>query len=402
MLRLTMFVLLAVSTSSCSDRTAERSAGTLALSRQVAVDALRSPWGIAFLNETEALITEKEGGLVLANLDSGELRSITGLPPDLVVDIRSEVRFDNGGLFDVVLDPGFPEEPWVYLSYAAMLGTGRTTKVIRARLSDETLSDHETLLVAEPFTENEFFHYGGGMAFGTDGRLYVTVGERLYRETDGPDLPIAQDVSDRRGKIYRLNPDGSEPTDNPDFGPDAPPGLYALGIRAAQGITLRPGTNEIWFSEHGSSQGDEINRLEAGANYGWPVVTTGGYRDESYQPPHMPDRTFTAPIWSWLQTVAPTGLVFYDGPEFPEWRGDLLVSGLSRGSVWRLDFQDGAIKSVEELFVDERFRSRGIAVSPGGKLYMLTDTLFSPGATGNMEYTGEPGGQLLRIYRRAD
>lgn len=402
MLRFLMFalvVIVVVAASACSDRSAERSIGALSLSREVVIDGLKSPWGIAFVNETEALITEKEGGLVLANLDSGELTTITGLPSDLVDDIRSEVRFDNGGLFAVVLDPRFPEEPWVYLSYAAKSGAGRTTKVIRARLSGATLSEHETLLVAEPYTENEYFHYGGGMTFGTDGRLYVTIGERLYVETDNPDLPIAQDVGDRRGKIYRLNPDGSEPGDNPDFSPEAPPGLYALGIRAAQGITSRPDTDEIWFSEHGSSQGDEINRLQAGANYGWPVVTTGGYRDESYQPPDLQDRTFTAPMWFWPQTVAPTGLVFYDGTEFPEWRGDLLVSGLSRGSVWRLNFRDGVIASVEELFVDERFRSRAIAVSPGGRLYMLTDTLLSPGAGGALEYNGEPGGQLLRISR---
>lgn len=402
MLRLVMFALVLVGASACSDRSGDRHTGPLSLSRTVVVDGLKSPWSIAFIGETKALITEKEGGLVLADLGSGEVTMITGLPDDLVDDIRSKVRFDNGGLFDVVLHPQFPEEPWVYLSYAAKSDVGRTTKVIRAKLSGEALSDHETLLVAEPYTDNEYFHYGGGMTFGADGKLYVTVGERLYNEIDAPDLPIAQDISDRRGKIYRLNPDGSEPEDNPDFGPEAPPGMYALGIRAAQGITSHPGTGEIWFSEHGSRQGDEINRLEAGANYGWPVVTTGGYRDDRYQPPNLSDRTFTDPIWFWRQTVAPTGLVFYDGSEFPEWRSDLFVSGLSRGSLWRFNFEDGTIKSVEELFVDDRVRSRQVAVSPSGTLYMLTDTLLSPGEDGGLEYTGEPGGQLLRISRAVD
>ncbi len=402
MLRLIITALVIVGSSACSVESRDGHTGSLSLTQTVIVDGLRSPWGIAFINETEALITEKEGGLVLANLDRGEVTMIAGLPDDLVDDIRSEVRFDNGGLFDVVLDPKYPEESWVYLSYAARSDVGRTTKVIRAKLSGETLSDHETLLIAEPYTDKEFFHYGGGMAFGADGKLYVTVGERLYNEIDGPDLPIAQDVSDRRGKIYRLNPDGSEPADNPDFGPEAPPGLYALGIRAAQGITFRPGAGEIWFSEHGSSQGDEINRLEAGANYGWPVVTTGGYRDDSYRPPALSDRRFTDPIWYWGQTVAPTGLVFYAGSEFPEWRGDLFVSGLSRGSLWRFNFEGETIVSVEELFVNERVRSRQVAVSPGGRLYMLTDTLLSPGEDGSLEYTGEPGGQLLRISRGVD
>ena len=402
MLRQVTIALVIAGTSACSPGTGDNDAGPLSLSRTVVVDGLESPWSIAFVNETEALITEKEGGLVLADLDHGEITMITGLPDDLVDDVRSEARFDNGGLFDVVLDPRYPQEPWVYLSYAAKSDVGRTTKVIRAKLSGGMLADHQILLVAEPYTDNEFFHYGGGMTFGADGKLYVTIGERLYNEIDGPDLPIAQDVSDPRGKIYRLDPDGSAPGDNPDFGPAAPPGLYALGIRAAQGITSRPGTGEIWFSEHGSRQGDEINRLEAGANYGWPVVTTGGYRDDSYQPPDLSDRTFTDPIWFWDQTVAPTGLVFYEGSEFPEWRGDLFVSGLSRGSLWRLNFDGGSITSVEELFVDERIRSRQVAVSPGGGLYMLTDTLLSPGEDGRLEYTGKPGGQLLRISRTVD
>lgn len=397
-----MFALVVVGTTACSDRSDDRHIGPLSLSRTVVVDGLKSPWGIAFVNETEVLITEKEGGLVLADLDRNEITTITGLPGDLVDDIRNEVRFDNGGLFDVVLDPRYPEQPWVYLSYAAKSDAGRTTKVIRAKLLGESLSDHETLLVAEPYTDNEYFHYGGGMTFGADGKLYVTVGERLYNEIDGPDLPIAQDVSDRRGKIYRLNPDGSEPEDNPEFGRTAPSGMYAFGIRAAQGITTHPETGEIWFSEHGSRQGDEINRLEAGANYGWPAVTTGGYRDDGFRPPDLSARAFTDPIWFWEQTVAPTGLVFYNGSEFPEWRNDLFVSGLSRGSLWRFNFEDGSIMSVEELFVGDRVRSRQVAVSPNGKLYMLTDMLLSPGEDGGLDYTGEPGGQLLRISRALD
>ena len=237
------------------------------------------------------------------------------------------------------------------------------------------------------------------MTFGGDGKLYVTIGERLYHEADEPPLPIAQDLADKRGKIYRLNADGTAPADNPDFGPDGTPGLFAVGIRAAQGIALNPETGDIWFSEHGGRQGDEINLLVAGANYGWPVKTDGGYRDADYAPPELPDRVYTDPIWSWPHTVAPTGITFYDGRDFPAWRGDLLVAGLSRGSFWRLNFEDGEIASVEELFVDDRVRSRNVAVGPDGALYMLTDTLFRTGATGGLEFTGEPSGQLLRIAR---
>lgn len=374
-------------------------AASLSLSRTVVLDGLKSPWSIAFIGETDVLITEKEGGLIRANLDSGAVTRIDGMPEDRVSDIRTVNRADNGGLFDVVLDPAFPEERWIYFSYAARSSAGRTTKVIRARLVDDYLADHEVILVAEPYTEDEYFHYGGGLAFGADGMLYVTVGERLFNEVDGPELPIAQDVPDRRGKIYRINADGTAPDDNPDFGPDAPAGLYAIGIRAAQGITLHPETGELWFSEHGSRQGDEINRLRAGANYGWPIVTDGGYRSDAYEPPDLNGRSFTDPEWSWAQTVAPTGLTFYYGSEFPEWRGSLFVSGLSRGSLWRIGFDEGTVVSVEELFVSNRIRSRKVAVSPGGRLYMLTDTLLQSGDDGELIYTGKPGGQLLRISR---
>lgn len=368
--------------------------------REVVVDNLKSPWSVAFLSERAALITEKEGGLLVVDLATGAKREVAGLPADRVDDVRSRSVADNGGLFDVVLHPDFGQNGFVYLSYAAKGAGGRTTKVVRGVLDDTRLQNIETILVAEPYSDDDF-HYGGGLIFGADGKLYVTIGERLYRESDGPPVPIAQDPGDRRGKIYRLNPDGSVPGDNPDFGPGAVPGLFALGIRAAQGMTLHPVSGEIWFSEHGSNRGDEINALAAGANYGWPIKTSGGYRDADYSPPELPGRSYTDPFWSWRETVAPTGLTFYFGDAFPAWQGDLLVSGLSLGNLWRLNFAAGRIVSTEALFLDDRVRSRKVAVSPAGTLYMLTDTLLRPTAAGGLEFTGEPGGQLLRITNAA-
>ena len=369
--------------------------------KEVVLEGLRSPWSIVFLSNDEALVSEKEGGLLRVDLATRTRTSIRGVPQDLVTDINKAMPGDNGGLFDVVVDPAFEKNRRIYLAYAAQKGEGRTTKVIRAVLEGDLLTDVETLLVAEPFSEGQYHHYGGGLAIGRDGCLYVTVGERLFNELDQPTLPIAQDVSDRRGKIYRLHTDGTIPDDNPSFGPNAVPGLYAIGIRAAQGLTVHPTTAEIWFTEHGTRQGDEINRLIAGANYGWPIKTTGGYRSSDYTPPEMPGETFTPPVWSWPQTVAPTGLVFYQGDEFPSWRGDLLVSGLSRGSLWRMNFEGGAIVTVEELFVDDRVRSRKVATSPDGTLYLLTDTLFEVQASGRLRFTGQPSGQLIRITNAA-
>lgn len=337
--------------------------------KEVVLEDLKRPWSIAFLSEEEALVTEKEGNLVRVDLRTKQKVKIKGFPDDVAKPVD---RGDNAGIFEVLLDPDFSRNKFVYVSYAASNEQGSTTKVIRAVLENDTLSGVETLLLATPYTR-QCCHYGGGMTFGRDGKLYLTVGERLFREIDEPTLPIAQNVEDKRGKIYRLNPDGSVPTDNPDFGPKAVPGLYAIGIRAAQGVTVEPATNKIWFSEHGTIQGDEINVLKAQANYGWPIKTSGRYRSADYVPPAAKETVFTGPSFFWLQTVAPTGLVFYTGDEFPLWKNDLFVAGLAEGSLWRFRVEGETIKSVEEIFVESRVRLRKVAQSPKGTLYVLTD-----------------------------
>lgn len=364
--------------------------------KEVILDNLKSPWSIAFMSNDDALISEKGGDLIRVNLTTKDRHIISGLPLDIVSDRRG-----NNGIFDVLLDPDFKNNNQIYLAYAAQKGTATTTKVIRAVFKDNALTDINTVLVAEPYTEEERYHYGGGMVFGADGKLYITIGERLFSEEDQPDFPIAQNLQDRRGKIYRLNSDGSIPADNPNFGSEAVKGLYAIGIRAAQGIALNPKTDEIWFSEHGTHQGDEINRLVKGANYGWPVKTTGKYRYNHYDPPKVEDAIYTDPEWYWLQTVAPTGLTFYQGEEFPLWQNDLIVPGLSRGSLWRINFEGSKIISVEELFTGDHVRTRKVSQSPDGKLYMLTDTEFTiiPGV--RAINNGAPAGQLIRIKNAA-
>lgn len=347
--------------------------------KEIITEGLKRPWSMAFMSEDEVLISEKEGGLIKFNLEKKEKTIIKGFPADLEDSLGG--FGDNTGKFEVLPDPDFKNNKYIYLSYAAKSAQGRTTKIIRAVLENETLKQAKVLFVAEPYTF-ERVHYGGGMLFGKDGKLYFTIGERIFTERDEPALPIAQNVEDKRGKIYRINPDGTIPADNPDFGPKATPGLYATGIRAAQGLAVEPGTNKIWFSEHGTHQGDEINILKAGANYGWPMKTTGKYRYAEFAPKPIEGNVYTEPVWSWLQTVAPTGLHFYTGNEFAAWNGNLLVGGLSKGSLWRLVVKEETIISTEELFTNERVRLRKVVQSPGGKLYILTD---------------EVNGKLIRI-----
>ncbi|MCF0049104.1 PQQ-dependent sugar dehydrogenase [Dyadobacter sp. LJ53] len=352
-----------------STRTPHKTNGTQA-QKETVLDGLKRPWSIAFLSEDEVLISEKEGDLIKYNLQKKEKIKIKGFPTDLEDGLDG--FGDNTGKFEVLIDPDFKTNKYIYLSYAAKAAAGRTTKIVRAVLENESLQQIKVLFVAEPYTDQRV-HYGGGMLFGSDGKLYFTIGERIFTEKDEPGIPIAQNVEDKRGKIYRINPDGTIPKDNPDFGNKATPGLYATGIRAAQGLTRDLHTGKIWFSEHGTHQGDEINVLKAGANYGWPMKTTGKYRYAEFAPNEIPGNSYTEPVWSWLQTVAPTGVHVYWGTEFAAWNRNLLVGGLSKGSVWRLVIEGETVKSAEELFTDDRVRIRKVIQSPSGKLYLLSD-----------------------------
>lgn len=397
-LKISLIFSVVIFLGNCSSSNPQTGVTKINPIKETIIENLKRPWSMDFINEKEVIVAEKDGNLLRVNLINKEIFPIQGFPKDLADSIQMvKDKFEfgifpkgadgyktkyNAGIFEVLLDPNFKKNNRIYISYVSQNEEQKsTTKVIRAVLQNDILTKIETLFVAKPYSHG-LFHYGGGMTFGNDGKLYFTIGERLFNEVLEPAIPIAQDLKDRRGKIYRINPDGSIPADNPDFGASAIKGIYAIGIRAAQGITTHPQTGEIWFSEHGTIQGDEINILEKGANYGWPIITTGKYRGKNYAPPKMENENFKMPNWYWLHTVAPTGLTFYTGDEFPFWKNDLIVPGLSRGSLWRLTLDGETIKSTEELFVDDRVRTRKAEMSPEGELYILTD---------------EPNGRIIRI-----
>lgn len=354
--------------------------------KETVLGNLKRPWSMAFINGVEALVCEKDGDLLKVNVSTKERTVIQDFPADLADSLLVfasnypagtypsrangfKGRY-NAGIFDIVLDPDYDQNKWVYISYVSEKEKKYATKVIRTKIVDERLTDTETLLVVLPYADG-LFHFGGGLLFGQDKKLYITAGERLFGDALQPEMPIAQNYSDMRGKIYRINSDGSIPSDNPKFEKGSAPGIYALGIRAAQGLAKDPLTGDIWFSEHGTNQGDELNMLSKAANYGWPVISTGTYRG-GYDPPEL-DRDFTIPKYYWHHTVAPTGLTFYTGTEFPQWKNSLIVPGLSRGNFWRFVIEDQVVVSAEELFIDERDRTRKAVQSPDGQLYILTD-----------------------------
>lgn len=357
--------------------------------KEIVMEGLKRPWSMAFISETDVLIAEKDGNLLRADLSSGKRIAIEGLPKDVARAItidtskvrkgvfppqfHGQTRSFNAGWFQILLDPDFENNSFIYLSYAAQNKQKEsTTKVVRGILKENKLSKVEMLFEAAPYSHG-LFHYGGGMIFGPDEKLYITIGERNYQEYLNPEIPLAQDVSDKRGKVIRINSDGSIPKDNPDFGTDAIKGLYAIGIRASQGLAIHPETQDIWFSEHGTMQGDELNILKKGANYGWPYQTSGKYRSSNYNPIEPEGLEFTEPTYFWNKTVAPTGLAFYKGREFPQWKGNLLVPGLSRGSLWKITIENNQVISSEELFINNRVRLRKVAISPRGQIYLLTD-----------------------------
>lgn len=345
---------------------------------------LAHPWDMAFVTSSKALVTEKDGQLRLVDLETGTISLVSGFPDNLDNVRRGDSR-DNSGMFGIELDPEFATNGLIYIAYSAGDERGTALRVIRGTWNGgDRLEKVEEVFKVQPLSTDRF-HYGGGLVFGRDGKLYITAGERLYNEIDQPELPVAQDPSDMRGKIYRINADGTVPTDNPSFGGNAVPGLFALGIRASQGITMQPDSGLIWFSEHGSQQGDEINVLRGGANYGWPIKTTGSYRNKEYAPPSL-QRELTAPVHSWNETVAPTGLAFYSGNQFPAWKGDLFVAGLSRGSLWRLEIDGEKVVAAEKLFAESPVRLRKVRQSPDGVLYLLTD---------------EANGRIIRIDPRS-
>jgi len=299
---------------------------------ETVTDGLSAPWGTAFLPDRLILVTERVGNLLVVDRDGGETQEVDGVP-----DVHDA---GQGGMLDVAVHPDYGEQPWVYLTYSATDETGAsTTHLGRGRLDADAgeLDGFEVLHAAEPFVDSTQ-HYGSRVVFGDDGDVYFTVGDRGFKDF-GPDH-VSQDTENELGATLRLEPDGSVPDDNPFVDQDGfPDSVYSYGHRNSQGMTVHPETGELWQSEHGERDGDEINVVERGGNYGWPVTHYGceyGTQQPVGDQPHEREDTVD-PVYYWECTSGgfpPAGAAFYDGDSFPEWRGDLFV-GNPCGSVPR-------------------------------------------------------------------
>ena len=283
---------------------------------------LSHPWSLAFLPDGDMLVTERDGRLSRIAKETGKAESISNLPP--------VISYGQGGLLDVLPHPDFAENNLIYLSHSIPVGDKVTLAVTAAQLDGTELKDlREIFRLPKP--SNSAVHFGSRMVFDGEGFLYITIGER-------GDRPRAQDKSDPAGSIIRLNADGTIPESNPfTADSDAHPALYALGSRNAQGMAIHPETWAVWFHEHGPRGGDEVNILEAGANYGWPRITYG----KEYALPKNVGEAGEAdwvkpPLHVWTPSIAPSGMAFYTGDAFPAWKGSLFVGALVETHLARL------------------------------------------------------------------
>jgi len=319
---------------------------------------LEHPWGLAFLPDGRMLVTERPGRLRLVARDGSVSEPLTGVPRVLA---RGQ-----GGLLDVALSPSFAQDRLVYLSFAEPGGAGGSTAVARGRLGERGLDDTRVIWRQEPKVSGNN-HWGSRLVWRPDGTLFVTLGDRYtYMER-------AQDLSTTIGKIVRINADGSVPHDNPfvDRG-NARPEIWSLGHRNVQAATL-DASGQLWTVEHGARGGDELNRPQAGHNYGWPVITYGVDYSGARIGVGTAAPGMEQPVYYWDPVIAPSGATFYSGAAFPDWRGDLFVGSLQPGRLVRLRLREGRVTHEERYVIGRGERIRDVTEGPDGFLYLLTD-----------------------------
>jgi glucose/arabinose dehydrogenase len=332
------------------------------------VRGLAAPWSMAFLPNGDMLVTERVGRLRIVRNGTLDPQPIAGTP--------QVVAMQQGGLLEVALHPRFAENQYVYLTYSKAGDQGNTTALARGKFDGKALSEVKDLFVADAWSKGGL-HFGSKLAFGPDGMLYMTVGERNDRTR-------AQDTTHHAGKILRLRDDGTVPMDNPFVGRAGfRPEIYSYGHRNLQGLAFHPATGQLWETEHGPQGGDELNLIQPGKNYGWPVVTLG--REYAGEPitPVWYREGMEQPVTVWVPSIALSGMVFYTGDRLPGWKGDLFVGGLSGLQLHRIVFANGNVRGREMLLNELKQRIRDVRQGPDGYLYLATDA--------------NPNGVILRI-----
>ena len=336
------------------------------------VEGLEIPWSMAFLPDGDMLVTERAGRLRIVR--EGVLL------PDPVPGVPKVHAERQGGLFDVLPHPDFASNRLLYLSYAHPNAGGSTTKVVRARFEHDRLGDLEEIFEAVSQGRG---HYGGKLAFDRDGYLWITVGERQARAEGDLEAHPAQDPSNHHGTINRLYDDGRVPDDNPFVGQaNVQPSIWSYGHRNPQGLAIHPDTNDVWITEHGPQGGDELNRVEPGLNYGWPVIGYGvNYRSGLAIHEGTMREGMEHPDHVWVPSIAASGLMIYTGDRFPEWQGNVFAGGLAGEQLARLTLSaDARQVEREETLLQGIGRIRDLRQDPNGYIYVAIEDDEEDGA----------------------
>ncbi|MFB9055802.1 PQQ-dependent sugar dehydrogenase [Mariniflexile ostreae] len=356
------FVLILISCYACAQQAeSEIKAETPQVetyTTELVISELNIPWGMAFLPDGSMLVTEKAGELI--HFKNGEKKRIEGLPE---IYVRGQ-----GGLMDIHLHPDYETNGWIYMSYAAAEGEGDggNTTLMRAKLKDNKLVEKQQLYKASP-NSKKGQHFGSRIAFDNDGYLYFSIGDRGDRDLN------PQDITRDCGKIYRLHDDGTIPVDNPFVHSEhAKKAIYSYGHRNPQGLVKNPETGAIWSHEHGPQGGDEINIIQKGKNYGWPVISYGiNYSGTSFTD-ITEKKGMEQPVFYWVPSIAPSGMAFVSSDKYPEWSGSLLVGALKFQYLERLVLEKGKVVKREKL-MEKAGRIRNVVQAPDGYIYVAVE-----------------------------
>jgi glucose/arabinose dehydrogenase len=325
---------------------------------KVLASGLKFPWGMAFLPDGNMLVIERVGQLRIVSPDGHISKPVTGVP--------TVFNQKQGGLLDVVLDPNFSNNRLIYLSYAEPEGNKAGTVVAKAELVNGHLKNMQVIFRQQPKTVGAQ-HFGSRLVFAPDGNLFITLGDHANH------MDEAQVLDNHIGKLIRFKPDGSIPNDNPyDNHPTAKPEIWSYGHRHIQGAAIHQETGELWIHEHGPHGGDEINIPKPGKNYGWPKASYGVHYSMIPIKDEHAAQGFEEPIYYWTPSIAPSGMMFYTGDQFPAWRNSVFVGALAGRQLVRLATDSQRVVSEEQL-LKNTVRYRDVSQGPKGSIYLLTD-----------------------------
>jgi glucose/arabinose dehydrogenase len=334
---------------------------------------LEIPWAMEFLPDGRMLVTERPGRMRIVGQDGRVGEPLAGVPP--------VYHSGEGGLLDVALDPGFAENRVIYWSYSEPAAEGRpgaSTAVARGRIEEPRITDVQVIF-RQPMKLDDGLHFGSRLLFAPDGRLFITLGDRSQRAD-------SQKLDSAHGKILRIEADGRAPPDNPfNATPGALRAIWSYGHRNVQAIALHPDTGELWAAEHGPNGGDELNVIQPGKNYGWPVITYGcEYRTCAKIGEGTAKQGMEQPLVWWPTSTPPSSLLFLTSDRYPAWKGHALIGALWGPAMIRVQLDGRRAVDQDKIYLGKHQRVRDIKLGPDGWMYVLVN---------------QPDGRILRLER---